>query len=220
VSADAADANLRAIAARFADAAAQAIREALSRSTERFVAEHAGQVQSLDDETLDAFRSAVDGAIALAAVEIPAQLRDVGMWTSPRVRLREETDYEETSVFERLLGGLGLRGERPTDRPAEQLDDPNNRAWIALLNAADRLDPVMYEFGFSSPPDGGPDPGGGHFGLQPPTVAELDQHGHLRAIWRDYLRAFDTYHKRMQAARAEQASSNQKAILARWRRGR
>jgi len=106
------ESELQAIADRFADAAGEDIREALARSVGRFTDEHPG----LDGERLAAFGAATERAIAAAADEISARLRDLDLWTSPRVRLAEEPELDEgggSSLIERLLGGLTLHATRP-----------------------------------------------------------------------------------------------------------
>lgn len=68
------------------------------------------------------------------------------------------------------------------------LDHPDNRVWILLLNAADALDPVLLEFRLE--PAEVPDPGGAHYGLQPPRAEELDPTGTLARLWARYEEAF------------------------------
>lgn len=72
-----------------------------------------------------------------------------------------------------------------------ELDDPGNRVWVALLAAATPLDPVLEEFGL--PPDPAPNLGGGHYGLQPRTAAQLDPSGALVRTWRRYRNAYARY---------------------------
>jgi hypothetical protein len=106
------------------------------------------------------------------------------------------------------------------DGPDELLDDPNNRVWITLLNAADRLDAVLMEFGFTPERDRAPDPGGGRFGLQPRTENDLDSAGSLRSIWREYIRAFPRYRDAVTRSTAERRAARRAGALARWRRRR
>jgi hypothetical protein len=84
------------------------------------------------------------------------------------------------------------RFTRAPRRPAiDDLDDPGNRIWIALLAAAKALDPVLAEFGLS--PSSVPDLGGGHYGIQPRTAEQLDPSGELVRLWRRYRLAYQRY---------------------------
>lgn len=211
--------ELGAIAERFADAAAACVRDSLARSVEGFVGDHPGEIARLDDETLHAFRSTLDAAIDASADRIAERLRELDLWTSPRVRLRKDAELEPTSFIGWLLDEVGFRRRPPADEPEERLDDPNNRVWIALLNAADPLDPVFIEFGFAARART-PDPGGGHFGLQPRMRAGLDPHGRLTPIWREYLRAFTDRRRRAGRTSDDGTASRRVTTLARWRRTR
>jgi hypothetical protein len=72
-----------------------------------------------------------------------------------------------------------------------ELDDPSNRIWVAISSAARALDPVLQEFGL--PPSSTPDLGGGHYGLQPRTLAQLDPTGTLARLWRRYALVYRRY---------------------------
>jgi hypothetical protein len=182
------DGEIPEITERFADASANCIRASLGGAVDRFVADHADEVSRLDGATSDAFHASLETAVDDAAEQIATRLRDLDLWTSPRVRIEEEPTLEETSLLGWFLGEIGLRRIRPTNAPETRLDDANNRVWIVLLNAADGLDRVLTEYGFV--PHHDPDPGGGHFGLQPTTLAALDPQGRLGRIWREYVGAF------------------------------
>jgi hypothetical protein len=83
-----------------------------------------------------------------------------------------------------------------------------------LLNAADPLDQVLVDFGFQ--PSFVPDPGGGHFGLQPQTAEELDPRGELQALWNRYLESFE----RLANLKEQHESDKDREALRRWRESR
>ena len=203
------------IAERFAEASADCIRASLGGAVDRFVADHADEISRLDGATSDALRSSLEAAVDAAAGQIAARLRDLDLWTSPRVRIEEEPTLEETSLLGWFLGEIGLRRIRPTDAPEERLDDANNRVWIVLLNAADGLDRVLTEFGFV--PHHDPDPGGGHFGLQPTTLGALDPQGRLGRIWREYVGAFAREQRGAKGPNGD-CASGRAGVLSRWKR--
>jgi hypothetical protein len=210
--------EIQAIADRFATAAASAIREALAHSIERFVGDHATWFDGLDDATASAFRSSVESAIHRSADQIASRLRDIDLWLAPGIVMEEDEEWDESSLWEAFLGEVRRRRSKRPVRPDERLDDPGNRVWIALLNAADVLDPVLQEFGFGFDEEIGPDPGGGHFGLQPRTAEELDPDGRLRNIWREYLGAFGRYEPAEKEARQERQGEERTTARRRWRR--
>lgn len=155
------------LAEEFADAGRRIVEAALTRATEHLVVRYADWFNRLDDRTAKALREAVQRTIERSAVRVGERLRDPDVWLAPSV----------------VVGG----------QPEARLDEPANRVWIALLNAADPLDPVLTEFGLE--PSDVPDRGGGHFGLQPKTAGELDPRGTLAGLWARYRKLHDAYRR-------------------------
>lgn len=209
--------EIGALGAQFADAAGRAIEDSLHRAMERLVASRSGWFEGLDDDTAGSFRRAVEEAIRTGAANVAASLRDPDIWLSPMTLLEREdpppvADPDVPGWFTRLA--IRIAGGRPRDSISD-LDDPSNRIWVHILNAADPLDPVLAEFGLL--PSAVPDPGGGHFGLQPRTERELDPEGTLRPLWERYKRLYLTYVAlRLDRREAEPARS----AVRRWRRMR
>lgn len=211
--------EIRALGAEFADAAGRAIEACLHRAMERLVADRSGWFEGLDDQTAGSFRRAVDEAIRAGAANVAASLRDPDISLSPMTLLEREDPSPMAGLdvpewFARLA--LRIAGGSPRDSISE-LDDPPNRIWVHILNAADPLDPFLREIGLS--PSAVPDPGGGHFGLQPRSVTELDPEGTLRLFWDRYKRLYMTYVAlRLDRPKAEPGRS----AVHRWRgmRGR
>ncbi|HET6770737.1 MAG TPA: hypothetical protein VFH75_03755 [Actinomycetota bacterium] len=164
------------LAGEFAETARRTVETALTRAMERLVVRYADWFNRLDDRTATALRDTVQRTIERSSVTVGERLKDPDLWLSPSV----------------MVDG----------QPQAQLDEPANRAWIALLNAADPLDPVLTEFGLQ--PSDVPDRGGGHFGLQPKTAGELDPRGTLAALWARYRKLHEAYRRALRELRERQ----------------
>lgn len=209
------------VADRFAAEAERVVAGALSRAMERLIPSRATWFNELDAESANALRRAIEEAIRRSAADIGKRLRNEEIWLRPTVLVEERSEHGgwrwDWLVFE-LVRTLVSRS-RPA-RPGPQLDDPVNRAWIVLLNAADPLDGVLTEFGLQ--PSALPDPGGAHFGLQPRTLAELDPTGTLAGLWSRYVKLFRR-HARLERrlsgrGRAEEEAPHERDdALKRWR---
>lgn len=207
------------LAAGFADAAGRALTSALHRRIEDLIVSRADWFNRLDPESVSSLRRSVDDAISVGAEEIAEQLRDEALWIEPAT-LREA--FVETPDVDVAAGPLEVgHGAKTTGRrvrepmPSGTLDDPMNRVWVRLTNGADRLDGVLTEFGLT--PNSLPDPGGGHYGLQPRTAHELDPSGELARLWREYLELY-ARHRRLEArAEGERASRAEEKARRRWR---
>jgi hypothetical protein len=86
---------------------------------------------------------------------------------------------------------------------------------VAILNGADALDPVLNEFGL--PPSVVPDPGGGHYGLQPQRLGDLDPSGTLGRLWRRYVGLYEQYREALQRMPEEKAARERDEAIRRWR---
>ncbi len=174
---------------RFADAARPALADAIEHRVERLVSERASWFNALDEGTRTALRRAVADTIQSAARSTATRLKDPDLWRSPTVLV---------------------------DQPLEdRFDHPNDRAWIAMLNAADALDGVLVEFGLHPSPI--PDAGGGHFGLQPQAGDELDPRGVLGRLWRQYARIYVRYREVERSLPEQQRARERAEALRRWR---
>ena len=223
------------LAGRFADAAGEALATALHRRVEELIVARADWFNALDSESVASLRRSVDDAITGGARDIAEQLRDGSLWIEPAT-LREvfvetaEPDPDAPrygvehsgtiggerlgpTYFERELRVTGRRVKDPL--PSEALDDPMNRVWVRLTNGADRLDGVLTEFGLT--PNALPDPGGGHFGLQPRSAAELDPSGGLTHLWREYVELYARHRKLSAKVESERSSEAGEEALRRWR---
>lgn len=210
------EAEIAQLADRFGEAARVALQDALGRGLERLVASRGEWFAGLDAETAASLRRSTDQAVASSAAATAERLRDPDLWRSPMTapgRREPRESFWETELPEWLVSFLRrfTRGEEEEPGP-EALDDPSNRIWVQLLNAADPLDPILTEFGLA--PVAIPDPGGGHFGLQPRTLAELDPGGALRPLWDGYRGLYRRYRQLQRTAVEEPAERS----LGRWRR--
>jgi hypothetical protein len=176
------------LAAEFAEAARRTLEAALTRAMEQLVVRRAEWFNHLDDRTARALREAVHRTIERSAVRVGERLRNPDVWLSPSV----------------VVDG----------QPEAQLDEPANRVWIALLNAADPLDPVLTEFGLQ--PSDVPDRGGGHFGLQPKTARELDPRGTLVALWARYRKLYEAYQRALRAPEEQRERRDEDEARRRW----
>jgi hypothetical protein len=154
--------ELAVLGRRFAETARLLLEESLERAVERLTVANAEVLQRLREEPREAFRRAVDQAIRQGAREAAQAAAEEDIWLQPSIK--------------------------PGGGPERRLDHPSNRVWIRLSRAAANLDPVLGEFGL--PPSPAADPGGGHYGLQPRTAAELDPRGRLTRLWDTYVRTY------------------------------
>jgi hypothetical protein len=178
------------LAGQFADTARHTVETALTRAMERLVVRFADWFNRLDDRTATALREAVQRTIERSAVRAGERLKDPDLWLSPSVMVHGE--------------------------PQPRLDEPANRVWIALRNAAVPLDPVLTEFGLQ--PSDVPDQGGGHFGLQPNTLAELDPKGQLAGLWAKYRRLYESYRRALRAPEELRERLDEDEARRRWNR--
>jgi hypothetical protein len=178
------------LAGEFAETARRTVETALTRAMEGLVVRRADWFNRLDDRTATALREAVQRTIERSAVRVGERLKDPDLWFSPSVMVDGE--------------------------PQPELDHPANRTWIALLNAADPLDPVLTEFGLQ--PSDVPDQGGGHFGLQPSTVGELDAKGNLGSLWGKYRRLYEAYRRALRAPDELKERRDEDDARRRWNR--
>lgn len=176
------------LAEEFAETARRTVETALTQAMERLVVRRAEWFNRLDDRTAAALRDAVQRTIQRSAERVGERLREPDLWLSPSV----------------LVDG----------EPQPELDHPANRVWIALLNAADPLDPVLTEFGLQ--PSDVPDRGGGHFGLQPNTAGELDPRGTLAGIWGKYRRLYEAYLRALRAPEELRERRDEDEARRRW----
>jgi hypothetical protein len=194
VAIEGARAEISAVAAEFAEAAGRIVAEALERRLAGLVAANAAWAEGLGPEVASSFRDATARAIARASQDVTRRLSVRGVWLEPRIAPgivpRPEMGWDAPAWVSRILRRLAGRddGSAPGD-----LDDPGNRAWLAILSAARGLDPVLEEFGLTPSPV--PDLGGGHYGLQPKSAVELDPSGELTRSWTRYRAAYERYER-------------------------
>ncbi|MGZ8636570.1 MAG: hypothetical protein ACXWX2_06290 [Actinomycetota bacterium] len=183
-------AEVVATASEFALASEPIVVAALRRRIEALLEARPEWFGALSPDVAGALREAADRAIARGAANAAKRLADPELWlepmTAPGVSPNPGAgwDGELPAWFTGLLG-------RFTRRQAPELgslDDPGHRIWVALLLAARPLDPVLEEFGLA--PSSTPDLGGGHYGLQPKTAAQLDPSGTLGRLWKRYRLAY------------------------------
>lgn len=190
---ESAKAEVLAAAEEFRRSAGPAIAGALHRRLEDLVG---GRVEfaEMTAEVRTAFEQAAAGAIAQGAAEAERRLTNDDLWLDPLTApgLGAEADSGwDGSLPEWLIGILRRFTPKRHGVGPGELDHLNNRAWIALLAAADPLDPVLEEFGLT--PSEIPDIGGGNFGLAPPTATDLDPTGTLVRAWDRYREAYVRY---------------------------
>ena len=99
--------------------------------------------------------------------------------------------------------------------PATSVDNPFNRVWVRLSNGADRLDGILDEFALE--PNVIADWGGGHYGLQPQTIEELDPSGRLVELWEHYRKAFERYRRLARRAGTQAHDAAREEAIRRWR---
>jgi hypothetical protein len=183
------------LATAFRSAADPALRSALARRLDVLLETRTDWSGGLGPEVREALRGAAAGAIAAAVEDVTERLADPELWrsplTAPGVSPGREARWDG-ALPEWLSGALHRLARREDEAsPLGELDDPANRIWVATLSAARALDPVLEEFGL--PPASAPDLGGGHYGLQPRTAAQLDPSGRLVRIWKRYVLAYRRY---------------------------
>jgi hypothetical protein len=190
---ESAKADALASAEEFRRSAGPAIVGALHRRLEDLVSGRE-EFAEMTAEVRTAFDEAAGRAIAQGASDAERRLANDDLWldplTAPGLGAEPDSGWDG-SLPEWLIGVLRrLTPKRHGVGPGE-LDHLNNRAWIALLAAADPLDPVLEEFGLT--PSEVPDIGGGNFGLAPPTAMDLDPTGTLVLAWDRYREAYGRY---------------------------
>jgi hypothetical protein len=173
----------------FADRVPPLLTRALDRAMEHLVSSRAEWFNDLKPDAVSALRRSVKAAIDRGAQEVRRRLQEPDLWLHPTIE--------------------HARG------PDERLDDHNHRAWVAILNGADALDPVLNEFGL--PPGVVPDPGGGHYGLQPQRLGELDPSGTLGRLWRRYVGLYEQYREALRRIPEERRARDRDEALRRWR---
>jgi len=156
---------------------------------ERLIAARAEWFNDLQPEAVTALRRSVQAAIRRGSEDVRRRLLNPDLWLHPTIEL--------------------ARG------PVDNLDHPNHRAWVAILSGAHALDPVLNEFGL--PPNAVPDPGGGHFGLQPQRLSELDPGGSLVRLWRRFLGVHAQYREVLRRIPVEERAKDRDEALRRWR---
>lgn len=187
-------AEIGSIAAEFARAAQGIVESALHRRLEAFFESRREWFESLKPDVASALRGAAGGAIAQGVAEVGRRLADLDLWFEPRIAPgvvpRPETGWDG-QLPEWISGLLRRFARAETYPPVGDLDDPGHRVWVAVLSASKPLDPVLREFGLESSTV--PDLGGGHYGLQPKTAAQLDPTGTLDRLWKRYRLAYERY---------------------------
>src|SRR5918999_5317821 len=179
--------EIEALGRRFADEVPDRLARALDRSMERLVGTRAEWFNQLKPDSVAALRQAIRRGIERGAGGVRRRLQEPDLWVHPTIE--------------------HARG------PTEQLDDPNHRAWVAILNGADALDPVLTEFGL--PPSVVPAPGGGHYGLQPQRLGDLDSSGTLGRLWRRYVGLHQQYQEALRRLPEEKAARERDEALRR-----
>jgi hypothetical protein len=187
-------AEIEAIAEEFAEAAPPIVEAALRRRLEALLRARADHLDGLAPDAVEAMRRAAGDAIGEGAERMRRRLADRDVWLSPRVVPGGNPPPARawSALLPEWLAGALRRLAPAEDGPAVgALDDAGNRVWVAVLAAAQPLDPVLAEFGVR--PREAPDLGGGHYGLRPGSAAELDPSGTLEGMWRRYRSAYERY---------------------------
>lgn len=187
-------AEVFAIAEVFRRTAPSIVEADLRRRIEALLEARRVWADGLEPRARGALGQAIDEAITAGARDVDRRLAAEDVWlqpfTAPGIVHRPETGWDAT--LPEWIGGFLRRFTRRQDRPVlEDLDDPSNRVWVALLSAARPLDPVLEGFGLA--PSDIPDLGGGHYGIQPRTAAQLDPGGELVRLWKRYRLAHERY---------------------------
>lgn len=180
--------EIQSLAEEFAARLGPPLTDALQRSLDAFVVERAEWFNRLDDAAVTALRGAVRDGIERAVAEVQARVRDPDLWVNPTIQHSND--------------------------PTTSLDSLNHRVWIAILNGADALDPVLTEFGLD--PNDVPDFGGGHFGIQPQRARDVDPRGQLGRLWRRYLELYGRRRALLQRIPAERKAGERDTARRRW----
>jgi hypothetical protein len=175
------------LATAFRAALDPALRAALARRLDVLIETRSGWSASLAPDVRRAFDDAAARAIATGVEDATDRLADPELWrapvTAPGLSRRSPAGWSG-AVPIWLSSALHRLTRREAGPPLGQLDDPANRIWVATLSAARALDLA---------PASAPDLGGGHYGLQPRTAAQLDPSGTLARIWKRYVLAYGRY---------------------------
>ncbi|HXF72732.1 MAG TPA: hypothetical protein VNO79_09015 [Actinomycetota bacterium] len=178
---------------RFAEAARAVVAASLGRAVERFLEERAAWVGGLEPGTARALREALGAAVERSADAVASRLRDPDLWLDPLVA--REAIGARTEVWGGLLPGWVIELARRLGRPSAErvlrpgeLDDLNNRVWLALVNAAEPVAAVLAEFGVDRAELGGTGPA-----FRPRSLRDLDPGGRLRPLWRRYVALYARY---------------------------
>src|SRR5439155_6694603 len=146
---EAARRDISEIAATFTQQAAQRLREVMSRRVDALV-ERRLSAGTIAGDQAASLRSAAGKGVEQGVAAVERRLADIELWLSPRTILVESSSEpggwgigvpEWLASIVRRIGMRRLPG-------LGDLDDPNNRIWIAILNAADPLDPILEGSGF------------------------------------------------------------------------
>lgn len=166
--------------------------EATLRERLEVLSTQRGELFDAAPDVREAFRLSISNAITHAASELDRRLSDEDIWlsplTAPGLARALERDHG-SSVLAALVRRLARRSEPAT--ALGELDDPSNRIWLAVLSAVRVLDPVLSEYGVQ--PSATPSIGGGHYGLHPRSLAQLDPSGTLSRLWKRYHGIYERY---------------------------
>jgi hypothetical protein len=153
------------VAERFSTAAEEIVAAALERGFAALLRRQQAWGEALREDESEALRRAVADEVLRSAARVAVALRDPDLWLAPSVRVDEG--------------------------PGEDLDAGLNRVWITLLTSARGFDHLLGEFGL--PRSDLPEAGGGHYGLQPQSLEDLDPNGRLAKLWQRYLKRYRSY---------------------------
>jgi hypothetical protein len=186
--------EIEAIAAEFSAAAREIVADALRRRLEALLVARAEWFGALESGVATALREAAERAILQGADQAAIRVGEPELWLSPLVvpgGVREANRGWNDLNMAGLTGFLRRVARRMEHEDLGRLDDANHRVWVALLAAAKPLDPVLAEFGL--PASEVPNPGGGHYGIQPTSAALLDPSGSLDRLWRRFRLVYARY---------------------------
>ena len=189
---------------RFSEQAGPVVHAALERRLEALLHARREWFGALAPDVAHAFRETAQRALDLGTEGVCARLRQPDLWlqphTAPGVVRGPEHGWDGMAP-EWITGFLRRFTRRQDERVLAELDDPGNRVWVALLSAAKPLDPVLREFGLEA--SSTPELGGGHYGIQPRTAAQLDPSGTLERLWKRYRLVYERYAALSRAVRTE-----------------
>ena len=181
------------LADAFRAAAAPALGASLARRLDALVEARGEWWGRLGEDVRTAVWAASQGAMRIGVDEAMRRLEDEDIWLDPLVAPGMDAHRPGWDAsFPMWLHTLARRLAPSRPGPVlEALDDPGNRIWLSLVAAARPLDPVLEEFGLA--PSGVPSVGGGHYGLAPKTVEQLDPTGAVARVWKRYRLAHQRY---------------------------